>query len=65
MGMGYDIGASASTSSGAQGGTGSITAGDFIVGGSGGASKLPAWLFIAGGGALLLVLLFAFVFKHK
>ncbi len=63
MSMGYDIGASASTSSGAQGGT--INAGDFIVGGSGGASKMPSWLLIAGGAALLLGLLFWFAFKRN
>ena len=58
MAAGYDIGASSSTSSGVQGGT--INTGDFIVGGSGGASKTPTWIFIVGG--LVLVLgIFAFM----
>ncbi len=58
---GYDIGVSTSSSSGAQGGT--IKGGDFIVGGSGGASKLPSWVLIAGG--LLLVLgIFAWMLRR-
>ena len=55
---GYDIGVSIATSSGAQG----VTIGDFIVGGSGGVSKSPTWLWIAAG-VLLVVGLFAFMLR--
>jgi hypothetical protein len=62
MPAGYDIGASSSTSSGAQGGT--VNAGDFIIGGSGGANKssIPMWLII-GAGALVVMGLFAWMLK--
>jgi hypothetical protein len=56
---GYDIGASFSSSSGAQGGT--AQSGDFIIGGSGGVNKVP-WYVWAGlaifGGIVLLKVLF-------
>lgn len=55
--MGTDLNASlsASVSSGAQGGT--ISAGDFILGGSGGVSKsaVPTWAVIALGVVAVLV----------
>ena len=57
---GYDIGASFSSSSGVQGGD--IDAGDFIVGGSGGANKAPTWLLLAAGVVIVLAL-FAFLLK--
>jgi hypothetical protein len=57
---GYDIGASFASSSGVQGGD--IHAGDFIVGGSGGANKAPTWLWIAAGVVVVLAL-FAFLLK--
>lgn len=62
MAAGYDIGASFSSSSGAQGGN--ISAGDFIVGGSGGASKqqIPTSIII---GAIVLVVLGLFVWVIK
>ena len=60
MSAGYDIGASFASSSGVQGGN--INAGDFLVGGSGGANKAPTWLWIAA--AVIVVLaLFAFLLK--
>lgn len=55
---GYDIGLSIATSSGAQGGT----IGDFIVGGSGGANKVPSWIWIAAIGVGVLVF-FAWLLK--
>ena len=62
MGAGYDIGASFSSSSGAQGGT--IRTGDFIVGGSGGVSKTPTWIWIAAAAAGLGALaLFVFLLR--
>ena len=57
---GYDIGASFASSSGVQGGN--IAAGDFIVGGSGGANKAPTWLLIAAV-AVTVLALFAFLLK--
>ena len=57
---GYDIGASFASSSGVQGGN--IVSGDFIVGGSGGVSKSPSWLWIAAV-ALAAVALFAWMLK--
>ena len=62
MTAGYDIGASVATSSGVQGGN--INNGDFIVGGSGGASKAPSWLLI-GAGVVVVLALFAVVLKKK
>ena len=57
---GYDIGVSFASSSGVQGGD--IDAGDFIVGGSGGANKAPTWLVLVAAGVLVLAL-FAFLLK--
>jgi hypothetical protein len=57
---GYDIGVSVSTSSGAQGGTAGT--GDFILGGSGGANKAPAWLWMAAG-VIAVLALFAWMLK--
>lgn len=62
MAAGYDIGASSSTSSGAQGGN--VTAGDFIVGGNGGVSKVPSWLWIVGG-VIAVVAIFAFMLRKN
>lgn len=63
--MGTDLNASLafSDSSGAQGGT--ITTGDFIVGGSGGASKaaVPMWAII-GLGFVAVLVFFAWVLKR-
>jgi hypothetical protein len=62
MAAGYDIGASASASSGVQ--AGSLNAGDFIVGGSGGASKqqIPTSIIVA---AIIIVVVgvLAWMFK--
>lgn len=62
MSAGYDIGASLATSSGAQGGTAGT--GDFILGGSGGVSKMPVWLVWA---ALVVgaIVLFKVLFPSK
>ena len=54
MAAGYDIGASFASSSGAQGGT--AKTGDFIVGGSGGANKTPAWLLAVMALAVVILL---------
>ncbi len=55
MAIGYDIGASFASSSGAQ--TGDITAGDIVVGGSGGASKTPSWIWLVAGGIAVFLFL--------
>jgi hypothetical protein len=55
---GYDIGVSIATSSGAQGGQ----IGDFIVGGSGGVSKTPTWIWLAAA-AIAVIALFAFLLR--
>ena len=57
---GYDIGASFASSSGVQGGN--INAGDFILGGSGGANKAPTWLWIAAA-AVVVLAMFAFLLR--
>jgi len=62
MAAGYDIGASFASSSGVQGGN--ITSGDFIVGGSGGASKTPTWLLVAAV-VITALALFALLLKKQ
>jgi hypothetical protein len=58
-----DIGLSAASSSAAQSG-GDFFAGDFIVGGSGGANKTPTWIFLALG-AVGVLLAFWFLLRGK
>ena len=58
----YDIGASFAASSGGQGGT--ARTGDFIIGGGGGVSKTPWYIWVAL--ALIgAVLLFKLLFPSK
>jgi hypothetical protein len=59
---GYDIGASFAASSGAQGGTAST--GDINIGGTGGVSKAP-WYVWAGVGLLLFVVAIKFLFPPR
>ena len=54
----YDPSVSIAVSSGAQGGQ----IGDFIVGGSGGVSKTPTWIWIAAG-VLGVLALFVFLLR--
>jgi hypothetical protein len=58
-----DVGLSSSASSAAQSG-GDWGSGDFIIGGSGGVTKTPTWIFLALGGVGLL-LVFWFAFRKK
>ena len=62
MALGYDIGASVATSSGAQGGT--ARTGDFNIGGSGGVNQVP-WFVWVGLAVIGAVVLLKFLFAGK